>query len=748
MSKSADKPVRKSVRKSADDEKLKVSESILKTAEEMISVPVSASVYGHGHMRAYGKIGDFEVRPGFYEINGATAIPGGVNFTISSHQATYCELLLFGRKEKIPYAVLPFPKEYRIGNVWSMIVFGLDIEEFEYAYRFDGPYDPAKGLLFDKTKVILDPYARAVTGQHIWGAKRSGFYTARVVRNDFDWGVQGNSNNQMEDLIIYEMHVRGFTQAGSSGVEHNGTFSGIIEKLPYLERLGVTALELMPVFEFDENLAHRDFYGRNLIDYWGYNTVCFFAPNTGYASENEYNREGSQLKNLIRECHDRGIDVLLDVVFNHTAEGDERGPAFSFKGIDNNIYYMLTPDGKYYNFSGCGNTLNCNHPIVQRLILDCLRYWVTVYHVDGFRFDLAAILGRNEDGSPMSKPPLLQSLAFDPILGGVKLIAEAWDAGGLYQVGTFPSWNRWAEWNGRYRDDMRSFLKGDAGFADAAAKRIMGSPDIYMPEIRGSRASVNFIDCHDGFTLHDLYTYDRKHNEENNWNNTDGADDNRSWNCGVEGETSDPEINRLRRRMEENAIAVLMLSRGTPMFFMGDEFGNSQGGNNNAYCQDNFIAWLNWEDLNRNSDLFDFFRFVINFRKAHDCIKMKCREGAFGFPEMSAHDVEPWSCDYKDYSHFVGVMFSGTNEKTGEPQAVYLAVNTYWEPLSIHIPELPEGCGYHWRRVVDTYERDPLAGWIDDEGTPADESDFEGHKDNSRWYIRERTVIVFDAVKD
>ncbi len=716
----------------------KKAASILNAAEDMVSVPAAPTLYGSIYMRAYDKIAGFDVRPGMYEINGATVIAGGVNFTISSNQAKKCELLLFEREADEPYAVLPFPDSYRIGNVWSMIVFDLDIENFEYAYRFDGPYDKKKGLLFDKERVILDPYARAVTGQSKWGCHNNGIYKARVVRNDFDWGVQGNSTNQMDDLIIYEMHVRGFTQAGSSGVEHHGKFKGIIEKLDYLQRLGVTALELMPVFEFDETLPHRDFYGRELIDYWGYNTVSFFAPNTSYNASAEYNREGVELKTLIRACHERNMDVLLDVVFNHTAEGDENGPIFSFKGIDNNIFYMLTPDGGYYNFSGCGNTLNCNHPIVQRLILDCLRYWVTVYHVDGFRFDLASILGRNEDGAPMSKPPLLQSLAFDPILGGVKLIAEAWDAAGLYQVGSFPSWNRWAEWNGKYRDDLRSFLKGDEGYAAAAAKRIMGSPDIYMPEIRGANASVNFITCHDGFTLHDLYTYDTKHNEENNWDNTDGADDNRSWNCGVEGETSDPGINILRKRMCENAATVLFLSRGTPMFFMGDEFGNSQGGNNNAYCQDNFISWLNWEELGRNEDLFEFFRFMIKFRKDHECIRKKCEKPAFGFPEMSAHDTDAWNSDFKEYSHYIGVMFAGTDGKSGEEQAVYLAVNSYWEPLDIKLPDIPEKYrneGYKWERISDTYERDPLACWMDEEDTV------------SRVHIMDRTVVVFEIKK-
>ena len=337
---------------------------------------------------------------------------------------------------------------------------------------------------------------------------------------------------------------------------------------------------------------HRVIDGRELLDYWGYNTVSFFAPNTSYASDREYNHVGTELKQLIKTLKENGIEVILDVVFNHTAEGNEDGPFFSFKGIDNNVYYMLTPDGNYYNFSGCGNTVNCNHPVVQQMIVECLRYWVTTYRVDGFRFDLASILGRNEDGTPMDKPPLLQTLAFDPILGDVKLIAEAWDAGGLYQVGNFPSWKRWSEWNGKYRDDLRDFLKGGYWKAPEAALRISGSSDLYNPFERGTNASINFITCHDGFSLYDLYSYNHKHNEANGWNNTDGSDDNRSWNCGAEGDTKDPLILKLRYRMIKNAFAVLICSRGTPMFLSGDEFCDTRFGNNNPYCQDNLTSWL------------------------------------------------------------------------------------------------------------------------------------------------------------
>ncbi len=388
------------------------------------------------HLRPIDEINGFKVRPGLYEQNGATAIPSGVNFTVPTNSGTSVELLLFRNREDEPYAIIPFPENYRIGNVYSMIVFDLNIEDFEYAYRVDGPYDKEKGLIFDKNRILLDMYAKSVTGQSEWGKKLSSksFYKARVVRNDFDWGSEPNPNIGLEDLVIYEMHVRGFTKDASSGVKYPGTFAGVMEKIPYLKDLGVNAVELMPIFEFDEIKDNRKYNDEILVDYWGYNPISFFAPNTSYAARTEDNSSGTELKKLIKRLHDNGIECLLDVVFNHTAEGNELGPSISFKGFDNNVYYMLTPRGEYYNFSGCGNTLNCNHPVVRHMILECLRYWVTDYHVDGFRFDLASILGRNEDGSPMSNAPLLQNLAYDQILADVKLIAEAWDAGGLYQV--------------------------------------------------------------------------------------------------------------------------------------------------------------------------------------------------------------------------------------------------------------------------------------------------------------------------
>lgn len=654
------------------------------------------------HMEPMDVINGFEVRPGMYEVNGATAIPCGVNFTVYSYGATSCELLLFKRMEAEPYAVLKFPENYKIGKVYSMIVFGLNVHDFEYAYRMDGPYDPKEGLLFNKNNTLLDIYAKAVAGQRLWGIPQmeGDVYRARVVKDDFDWKDSGQPLIPMEDLIIYEMHVRGFTKHDSSGVAHPGTFAGLREKIPYLKELGINAVELMPIFEFDEMRDYRVVDDKPVMNYWGYNTVCFFAPNTSYTAKVEYNKEGTELKELISALHENGIECILDVVFNHTAEGDERGPCFSFKGFDNNIYYMLTPDGNYYNFSGCGNTLNCNHPIVHQMILECLRYWTTAYHVDGFRFDLATILGRNEDGSPMSKPPLLQSLAFDPILGNVKLIAEAWDAGGLYQVGSFPSWSRWAEWNGRYRDDMRNFLKGDFGMWEVAARRITGSRDIYNPEWRGNNASVNFLTCHDGFTLWDLYSYNEKHNEANGWGNTDGCDDNRSWNCGAEGDTADEGVLTLRRRLAMNAFAVLMCSRGTPMFFSGDEFLNSQFGNNNAYCQDNEISWLDWKDLEKNKAHFEFCKYMAAFRKAHPVLRKFAGNSWCGFPEIQVLGADA-------ETKVLRVIYAGRVEVddrgNGHDDIVCLAVNVFWEDQEFWLPTLQGG--KVWYVAADTSGR-------------------------------------------
>ena len=650
------------------------------------------------------EIDGFQVRPGMFDVNGATALPNGVSFTVHTHNGTSCELLLFHRGEEEPYAVLPFPEAYKIGDVYSMIVYDLNVEDFEYAYRIDGPNKPKKGLLFDKNNVLLDPYARVVAGQRIWGERKQGAYHARVLKDIFDWGERKQSHKDLCDLVIYELHVRGFTQHPSSKVKHRGTFEGLREKIPYLKELGVNAVELMPIFEFDETMNAREVNGQKLLEYWGYNTVSFFAPNTSYIAQDEYNQEGTELKELIKELHENHIEVILDVVFNHTAEGNEKGPVFCFKGMDNNLYYMLTPDGNYYNFSGCGNTLNCNHPIVRQMILECLRYWTVSYRVDGFRFDLASILGRNANGSPMNNPPLLESLANDPVLSNVKLIAEAWDAGGLYQVGSFPAGRRWAEWNGRYRDTMRGYLKGENWEAWNAAWRICGSGDMYggltvndNRDYVGYNSSINFFTCHDGFTLYDLYSYNDKHNENNGWNNTDGTNDNRSWNCGAEGDTSDPEVLKLRYRMIRNACALLMCSRGTPMFLAGDEFGNTH----NSYCQDNEISWLDWTCLEKNRDLFEFFKFMIAYRHKHAVIRKKLPNAVCGMEPIHAHDVRAENTNLPDGTRTFAVSFAGYDKKKGEDDLVYIALNTYWEDVEITLPDLHKRGS--WYLSVNTY---------------------------------------------
>ena len=644
----------------------------------------------------------FKIRPGFFRMYGACVASNGVSFTINSHGATRCTLLLFKPQAPKPYARIPFSDSYRIGDTYSMLVFDIKPDEFEYAFSFDGPYEPAKGLLFNEENVLLDPYSRAVTGQRKWGEKPEGGkdfeYRARVVKSSFDWGNIKQLEQPFEDLVIYETHVRGYTKDKSSGVSAPGTFAGLKDKIPYLKDLGINAVELMPIFEFDEMESARVVDGVQLYNYWGYNTVSFFAPNTSYAFNEEHNHEGDELKSLIKALKENGIEVILDVVFNHTAEGNEMGPCFSFKGIDNNVYYMLTPDAHYYNFSGCGNVMNCNHPVVRNFIIDCLRHWTIEYRVDGFRFDLASILGRDQNGAPMANPPILESLAFDPVLGKMKLIAEAWDAGGLYQVGSFPSWNRWAEWNGRYRDDMRSFLKGDDGMAGNAITRITGSRDLYSPESRGHKASVNFMTCHDGFTLYDLYSYNEKHNEKNGWNNTDGDNNGHSWNCGAEGETDDPNVNGLRRRLIKNAFAALLCSRGPAMFFAGDEFCNTQFGNNNAYCQDNIISWLDWSRLEEFKEIHDFVRHMIQFRKEHPILRKMTKPSSCQFPEISVHNGTPFnaSTDYK--TKLIGIMYAGRNEEDTEDDIVFYCMNAYWEPLVMQLPVLPNG--KHWH--VDT----------------------------------------------
>jgi glycogen operon protein len=635
---------------------------------------------------------------------GATFVPGGVNFSIFSRYATSCQLVLFKKGEARPLVEIPFLPEFRIGNVYSMTVFQLNAEEIEYGYRMDGPLDPVAGHRFDRTKILLDPFARAIGGRDVWGASPNwnGVYQhrGRLVFEDFDWQGDRPLETPMEDLIVYEMHVRGFTRHPSSGAKFPGTFAGIREKIPYLKALGVNCVELMPIYEFDEfeNSRTSPVDGSLLINYWGYSTLGFFAPKAGYAATGKLGMEVDELKALIKALHKNGIEVFLDVVFNHTAEGNECGPHISFRGIDNKTYYMLTPEGYYYNFSGTGNTLNCNNPIVRQLVLDCLRYWAADFHIDGFRFDLASILGRDPCGAPLANPPLLESLAYDPILAKCKLIAEAWDAGGLYQVGSFPAYGRWAEWNGKYRDCLRKFLKGDMGQVGEVAQRLRGSPDLYAG--RGPAASVNFITCHDGFTLYDMVSYNGKHNEANGEGNRDGANDNESWNGGQEGPCDDPAVNALRRRQIKNAVAMLLLSQGVPMLLMGDEMGRTQRGNNNTYCQDNELNWLDWRLLDANAELFAFVKHCIALRMAHPALRSSEHLDHCHGPEsvmLSWHGTQAWHADWSGTTRTLAFLLHGRPPLAGMQglDYIYVALNMDGEAHWFELPRLTPGMSWH-----------------------------------------------------
>lgn len=689
--------------------------------------------------------GDFWLRAGRPGILGATIVPGGVNFAVFSRFATSCTLVLFRRGEREPLAEIPFPDAFRIGNVFAMIVFGLDYEDIEYGYRMDGPRRPHAGHRFDPDLILLDPYARSIGGRDNWAQPRDKTnpmpFRGRILLDDFDWLDDRQLELPAEDLIIYEMHVRGFTYDPSSGVKFPGTFAAIREKIPYLLELGVNAVELMPIQEFDEleNDFHNPLTGERLLNYWGYSTIGFFAPKSAYAATGHLGMEADELKALVKLLHRNGIEVILDVVFNHTAEGNEEGTTFSFRGLDNKTYYMLKPDGTYQNFSGCGNTLNCNNPVVRNLVLDALRYWVAEYHIDGFRFDLASILGRDADGYPLANPPLLESLAHDPILGKTKLIAEAWDAGGLYQVGSFPAYGRWAEWNGRYRDALRRFLKGDMDLTREMAQMIQGSPHMYLE--RGPTASINFITCHDGFTLNDLVSYAGKHNLANGENNRDGANDNYSWNWGHEGPTDDPVIRALRRRLMKNAIAILMVSQGVPMILMGDEMGHSKAGNNNTYCQDNELNWLDWTQLEDNSELFTFFRQCIAFRKAHPALRRRYHLHErdlidSGYPDISWHGLKTWQPDWSPAGRTLAFMLCGQHAALlpgREPDDyLYVAMNMHWEGHTFELPRLPDGL--RWHLFADTFREAP-----DDVCSPGQEKPPRGQR-NLR--VGPRSVVI------
>jgi isoamylase len=639
---------------------------------------------------------------------GATIVPNGVNFSVFSSAATSCTLVLFRKHEPDPVVEIEIPQEFRIGDVYAMIVFDLDYEDLEYGYRFDGPWNPSAGHRFDRNKVVCDPYARVVGGRDVWHEEpdwnNPHQHRARLAFDDFDWENDRPLEIPIEDLVVYEAHVRGLTAHPSAKVRAPGTFAGIREKIPYFVELGINCIELLPIFEFDEweNSRRHPDTGEWLLNYWGYSTLAFFAPKAGYAATGRFGMQTDEFKNLVKELHRAGIELILDVVFNHTAEGDHRGPTISFRGIDNRTYYILTPDGYYYNFSGCGNTLNCNHPVVRNMVLDCLRYWASEYHVDGFRFDLASILGRDQNGAPLSNPPLLESLAYDPVLSKCKLIAEAWDAGGLYQVGSFPAYGRWAEWNGKYRDCARKFLKGDMGHAGEAAARIQGSPDLYY--YRGPTASINFITCHDGFTLRDLFSYNYKHNEANGENNNDGSNDNESWNCGWEGETDDPDLNALRLRLTKNAICFLMVSRGVPMLLMGDEFGRTQKGNNNAYCHDDEYGWVDWHLAKTNTDLLRFTREMIRFRRLHPVLRgrrfFEHRDCVgSGLPDISFHGTQAGFPDFSGTSRCIAFRLCGAHASSPD-DTIYVAMNMYWEALPFEVPTA--GDQRIWRVAVNT----------------------------------------------
>ena len=662
--------------------------------------------------------GDLWLRAGRPQPLGATIVPGGINFAIFSRFAVRCTLVLFHRGERQPFVEIPFPESFRIGQVWAMIVFGLDHEQIEYGYRMDGPHRPHAGHRFDPAVILLDPYARALGGRARWAQPQDDDdpmpIRGRVLLDDFDWQNDRQLELPAEDLIIYEMHVRGFTCDPSSGVKFPGTYAAIREKIPYLLALGVNAVELMPIQEFDEHESDftNPYTGQKLLNYWGYSTVGFFAPKTAYAATGHLGMEADELKALVKLLHRNGIEVILDVVFNHTAEGNAEGPTISFRGLDNKTYYMLRPDGTYQNFSGCGNTLNCNNPVVRNLVLDALRYWVAEYHIDGFRVDLASILGRDAEGHPLANPPLLESLAHDPVLGNTKLIAEAWDAGGLYQVGSFPAYGRWAEWNGRYRDALRRFLKGDENQVSEMAQMIKGSPHMYLE--RGPTASINFITCHDGFTLHDLVAYAEKHNTANGEENRDGSNNNNSWNWGHEGATDDPEILALRQRLMRNAVAMLMVCQGVPMILMGDEIAHTKQGNNNTYAQDNELNWLDWDRVAEQGDLFNFFRHCLAFRKAHPALRRRYHLHErdmidSGYPDISWHGLKEGKPDWSLHSRTLAFMLCGLHAVLLPGREVddniYVAMNMHWEAHNFEIPRLRDG--RRWHLFADTYRPPP-----------------------------------------
>ena len=664
------------------------------------------------------------ILPGYPMPFGVTETRHGLNFAIFSSHATAMTLVLFTTREEPPLLELALdPTINRTGHAWHVEVQGIDAGS-RYGWRADRQPVRRDALHhFEPSDVLIDPYATALTGRSTWGVieprAAAGAAEARrrslFVHGEFDWDGARPPRIPLADKIIYELHVRGFTRHPSSGAAQPGMYLGLTEKIPYRRELGVTTVELLPVYEFDEleNRAVNPLSGERLYNFWGYSPICFFAPKAAYAVHGRNGSQMDEFKRMVREFHRAGIEVFLDVVFNHTAEGAlaPGAPSLSFRGLDNSVYYMVDPDtGEYLDYSGCGNTLNCNHPVVRTLIIDALRYWVAEMHVDGFRFDLASILGRGRDGEVLANPPLLERIAADPVLADATLIAEAWDAAGLYQVGSFPAWGRWAEWNGPFRDQIRHFVRGDGGFTSALASRLSGSADLFQRSGRTPSYSINFVTCHDGFTLADLVAYDRKHNVANGENNRDGLDDNVSWNCGAEGASDDPTVRALRARQVRNFLTLLLLARGTPMLLAGDEFGRSQAGNNNAYCQDNAISWVDWSLLDAARDLFRFVKTLIAFRRAHPVLRQRdflsgVARVVLRRPDVMWHGVRLGEPDWGTASRTLAMHLAG--EHAHEPDCdIYLAANAWQEDLVFALPAPAPGT--RWVQVVDTAAPSPL----------------------------------------
>ena len=641
---------------------------------------------------------EFSTDRGHCRPFGATVRSRGVNFAIFSRHATAVTLVIFTADSDQPVAEIPLnPASNKTGDIWHIFVFGVK-SDMQYAYRLDGVFAPKAGHRFDPKAIVIDPYARAISGGHRWGApdvphgsSKHMLRRGRMVFDDFDWEGDVPLSTPMSQTVIYELHVRGFTQHPTSGVQNPGTFLGLCEKIAHFKAMGITAIQLMPILEFDElDQTHKNpITGAPLKNYWGYSSLSFFAPKAAYAVNP--GQQVQEFKEMVKTFHRAGLEVILDVVYNHTCEGNENGPTISFRGLDNSIYYMLDKQGRYYNFSGCGNTLNCNHPLVRDLIIDSLTYLVAEMHVDGFRFDLASILGRGPNGEVLQDPPLIQHIAEHPLLAGTKLIAEAWDAAGLSQLGKFPVWGRWAELNGVYRDDVRRFIRSEPSTASHVAKRICGSLDIYGDSSRHPYHSINFITCHDGFTMYDLASYTQKHNEANGEANRDGWNENYSWNCGVEGPTTNAEVNAIRQRQIRNMMTMLLISQGVPMLSQGDEFGRTQSGNNNAYCQDNEISWMDWSLAVKNAGLLRFTQMMISLRKQYFALTREqfCNR-------VSWHGVKVGDPDWTGLSRTLAFQMHGWH---AQPD-LYVIFNANWEQKKFMIP--PHEGRFRWRRLVDT----------------------------------------------